>query len=254
MEAKTTLMNGALRPFWRRFFRLDWKFGLGLVLAVCIPRFVLVLRANQTGDYSSIGIIMTISALVPFLFLSREGRRKIGITSPASYRWLIYSMVAGIATSALLFAVGYVLYDQTVSNWYVYVGRSYNLPEGLGGQDKLIYFIIFATTGMVFSPVGEELFFRGIVHSSFAASVGEAKAAVIDALAFAFTHLAHFGIVYVSGVWTLLPVPAALWVIGMFAASLIFIACKKKTGSLLGAILSHAGFNLGMIYFIFYHL
>jgi hypothetical protein len=27
---------------------------LDLVLAVCIPRFVLVLRANQTGDYSSI--------------------------------------------------------------------------------------------------------------------------------------------------------------------------------------------------------
>ena len=254
MEAKTTLMNGALRPFWRKFFQLNWKFGLGLVLAVCIPRFVLVLQANQTGDYSSIGIIMTVSALVPFLFLSREGRRKIGITSPASYRWLLYSVVAGVAISALLFAVGHVLYDQTVSNWYVYVGRSYNLPEGLGGQDKLIYFIIFATTGMVFSPVGEELFFRGIVHSSFVASVGGAKATVIDALAFAFTHLAHFGIVYVSGVWTLLPVPAALWVIGMFAASLIFIACRKKTGSLLGAILSHAGFNLGMIYFIFYHL
>ncbi len=254
MKANTTLMDGALRPFWQRFFRFDWKFGLGLVLAVCIPRFVLVLRANQIGDYSSIGIIMTISALVPFLFLSREGRRKIGITPPVSYRWLLYSVLAGIAVSVLLFTVGYILYDQTVSNWYVYVGRSYNLPQGLGGQDKLIYFIIFATTGMVFSPVGEELFFRGIVHGSFAASVGEAKATVIDGLSFALTHLAHFGIVYVSGVWKLLGIPAALWVSGMFITSLIFVACKKKTGSLLGAILSHAGFNLAMIYFIFYHL
>ncbi len=224
------------------------------MLAVCIPRFALVLRANQTGDYSSIGVIMTISALVPFLFLSKQGRKKIGITPPASYRWLLYSLVAGTAISVLLFALGYILYDQTLSNWYIYVGRSYNLPEGLGGQDKLVSFIIFATTGMIFSPVGEELFFRGIVHSSFAASVREAKATVIDGLSFALTHLAHFGIVYVSGIWTLLPVPATLWVSGMFITSLVFVACKKKTGSLLGAILSHAGFNLAMIYFIFYHL
>ncbi len=38
-----------------------------------------------------------------------------------------------------------------------------------------------AITGMIFSPVGEELFFRGIVHSSFAKSIGDFKELVDEA-------------------------------------------------------------------------
>lgn len=59
-------------------------------------------------------------------------------------------------------------------------------------------------------------------------------------------------IVYFIGV--LLIIPAILWVFLMFITSRIFIICKKKTGSILGAIISHAGFNLTMMYFIFYHI
>ena len=46
---------------------------------------------------------------------------------------------------------------------------------------------------MIFSPIGEELFFRGIVHSSFAKSIGNFKASIIDSVAFALTHISHFG-------------------------------------------------------------
>ena len=214
----------------------------------------MVLNANETGQYGSIAIIMIISAIVPFIFLSKKGRITIGLTKPTNYKWLFYSLMAGILISTIIFLIGSALYSDTFNNWYVYIGKSYNLTENLSSQDRMIYFVIYAITGMTFSPIGEELFFRGIVHSSFSASLGNNKATIIDSLSFALTHLAHFGIVYISGVWKLFLIPSILWVLGMFLTSIVFIKCKEKTGSLLGAMVSHAGFNLSMIYFIFYQL
>ena len=64
-------MENELRPFWTRFFSFNWKFGLLLILLVCIPRFILVLQANSSGSYGSIGLIMVISAITPFIFLGK---------------------------------------------------------------------------------------------------------------------------------------------------------------------------------------
>ncbi|MFT2007488.1 lysostaphin resistance A-like protein [Pontibacter sp. 13R65] len=208
----------------------------------------------MTGNYGNISAVMAISALIPFIFLSKEGRKQIGVTKPKNYAWILYSFLAGITISTIIFVLGYLLYTNTLNNWYVYIGRSYNIATDLTAQDKLIYFIVFAVTGMCVSPIGEELFFRGIVHSSFSTSLGEKKATIIDSLSFALTHLAHFGIVYISGSWKFLFIPSILWVLGMFITSLVFIQCKKETGSIIGAIAGHAGFNLSMIYFIFYQL
>ena len=69
-------MENALRPFWSKFFVFNWKFGLLLVLIVCIPRFILVLHANASGNYGSIGLIMIISAIAPFIFLNNRDRKK----------------------------------------------------------------------------------------------------------------------------------------------------------------------------------
>jgi membrane protease YdiL (CAAX protease family) len=119
-------------------------------------------------------------------------------------------------------------------------------------EDRLIYFIIYAVIGMLFSPIGEEFLYRGIAHESFAAQLGGRPAALIDAGAFALTHLAHFGVVFVAGAWAFLPLPALFWVTAMFVASLAFYRFRKLTGSLSGAVAAHAGFNLGMNWVIFY--
>nr|WP_294276790.1 CPBP family glutamic-type intramembrane protease [uncultured Chryseobacterium sp.] len=57
-----------------------------------------------------------------------------------------------------------------------------------------------------------------------------------------------------NGKWNFLPLPALIWVSGMFAVSMVFDLCRTKTGSLWEAIICHAAFNLGMIYCIFYSL
>ncbi len=247
-------MEHELKPFWRRFIAFDWKFGLLLILVICVPRFMLVLNANETANYQYIGLIMTASAIAPFVFLSKYGRRTIGLTNPRKYYWLLFAIIFGLAFSFLLHFLGESIYQKTVENWYVYIGKSYNIPAEIASNDKLVLFAIMAITGMIFSPVGEELFFRGIVHSSFAKSIGDFKASIIDGAAFAVTHISHFGLVFVNNEWKFLTGPAMIWVAGMFLASMLFHLCKKKSGSLLGAIFCHAAFNLGMIYCIFYLL
>ena len=177
-------MENELRPFWNRLFNFDWKFGLFLILIICIPRFILVLNANSSGNYGYIGLIMAISAAAPFLFLSKFGQGKVGITKPKNYSWLIIAFGAGLTASILLYFLGQFLYGTSYENWYTYIGKSYKIPNGINLHDKAILFSIMTLTGMTFSPIGEELFFRGIVHTSFAKSIGDKKASIVDSSAF----------------------------------------------------------------------
>lgn len=245
-------MQNELRPFWGKLFNFNWKFGLFLTLIVCIPRFLVVLQANATQKYHWVGLVMTLYAVAPFVFLNKFGRRAIGITKPNTYRGLVVAFVAGLLISLSLHFLGQMLYESSYENWYVYIAKSYKIAVGISPDQRLIMFVIMALTGMTFSPIGEELFFRGIVHSSFEKSIGEAKASVVDALAFGLTHISHFGLVFIAGHWHFLGLPTLIWVLGMFLLSLIFFVFRKRTGSIWGAVCCHAGFNLGMIYSIFY--
>src|SRR5664279_1256445 len=248
------MVNNELRPFWQNKFGFNWKLGLFLILIVCIPRFILVLNANASGNYGYIGLIMLVSAVVPFIFLSKYGRNKIGISRPKNYSWLFIAFALGLLASLILYAIGHLLYGGSFENWYVYIRKSYKIPPGISSHDKTILFTVMVLTGMTFSPIGEELFFRGIVHSSFAASIGDKKASIVDSAAFAITHISHFGLVYVNYQWSLYPIPMIIWVLSMFLVSLLFFLCKRRSGSLAGAIIAHAGFNAGMIYCIFFFL
>lgn len=245
-------MEYELRSFWRRIFSLNWKFGLFLIIVVCVPKFFLVLNANTSGNYGSIGMIMFVSAIAPFIFLTKYGREEIGLTKPEKYQWLLIAFISGLAFSFLLHFLGQYLYGNTYENWYNYIGRSYKIPAGINLQDKKILFTVMAITGMTFSPIGEELFFRGIAHAGFAKSIGENKASIVDSTAFALTHISHFGLVFVGNQWNFLTSPTFIWASSMFVVSLLFFVCKRYSGSILGAIICHAAFNLGMIYCIFY--
>lgn len=197
---------------------------------------------------------MVASGIIPFIFLTKYGQKKIGITKPAKLNWLLIAFISGLTFSFLLYFLGQRLYGNSYENWYHYIGRSYNIPDGINQNSKTILFIITASIGMTFSPIGEELFFRGIVHSSFVNSIGEKNASIVDGSAFALTHISHFGLVFINNQWSLLKIPALIWVLSMFSASVLFVLCKKFSGSLSGAIVCHSAFNLGMIFCIFYLL
>ena len=248
-------IENELRPIWGRLFDFDWKFGLFLILIICIPRFILVLNANYVGSYGfSIPLIMTISAIAPFVFLSKYGRKEIGITKPQNFKWLFIGLACGLLASFVLYFIGQILYDNSYQNWYQYIGKLYNIPATITQTNKNVMFAIVAITSMIFSPIGEELLFRGIVHSSFAKSIGEKKATLVDSSAFALTHISHFGLVFINNKWDFFTISTIIWVMSMFLMSLLFFIFRKKSNSILGAILCHAAFNLGMTFCIFYLL
>ncbi len=179
----------------------------------------------------------------------------MGIKAAQRPIWLLYAFLLGAAGCLIMFLVAVVLYGNAISNWFVYISTSYsNLPQEFGQQDRLIYFMIYSVISMTFSPIGEELFYRGLVHHCFSFQWGHDIASKIDSAAFSIIHLAHFGLIFHQGHWQLLPIPALIWMALLFIVCLLFSYVRVKSGSILGSILAHAGFNLAMIYFIFYHI
>ena len=229
--------------------------GLLLVVLFGTVRMLLVLQANVTGSYQVVSVVFVAMALLPVILLTRTGRRRVGLEMPARWRWMLAAALAGAAASLLTFGLFSAAWGDSLRNAFVYIGGTYSVvPDDVSAADRAIYFVIFAVIGLTFSPIGEELLYRGIVHESLATQWGAVRATLTDAAAFAMVHLAHFGIIYAGGGWSVFAAPALLWVVMMFASSLVFTAFRRLTGSVAGAIVSHAGFNLAMTVVIFYGL
>lgn len=247
-------MQNHLRPFWSKMFSFDWKFGLLLILLFGIPRFLLVLQANQSGGYGYVSIIFMIMWFTPLIFLTKEGRRNIGLRKPKEWRWVLLALFSGVVFCLALFLLSSQIYGLSIYNSFVYASQINAQSGDILESQRFITFLIASLVSMPFSPIGEEFLYRGVIHGSFATNLGDRKASYVDALAFAITHLAHFGVIFYNGKWEFFPLPALLWVVAMFVLSLVFTFFKRKSGSLLGAILCHAGYNIAMMYVIFYHI
>ncbi len=234
---------------WDRLFPNKWVLGLFLVLLFGIPRFILVLNSYESGQSQWVSIVFTLMFFTPLLFLKKAGRREMGIRKSTQPLWLLWGFLLGCGMCLLLFAITMLAFGLDISNPFVYIAS-------LAGTDNgsAIYFLIYMIIIMTFSPIGEELFYRGVVHQAFRERFGEKKASMIDSAAFSLTHLAHFGIVYAAVGWKLLPLPALLWLTAMFFTCMVFNRVRQESGSILGAILTHAGFNFGMGFLIFYAL
>ena len=244
-----------LKTFWQKqgisFNAIAWV----TVFALGIPRFILVLSAQLTQAYGAVMIIFLLMWLAPFVFLNKAGRQAIGMVKPKSSLGLLYSFLLGTAVCLSGYMVSKWFYHDSMQNWLIYMSSAYKVPsQALQGSGRHLYFLIYAITAMTFSPVGEELFYRGIVQEGFKEKMGAVKASNLDSLVFALTHLAHFGIVYVGGAWQLFWMPALLWMVFMFLSSKVFFWCKERSGSLWGAISCHAGFNCCMMYLVFYQI
>ncbi len=245
--------------YFKSIFNNHLKFypllGIGLILLIGIPRFIIVLQANATGNYRYTSMIFVFMILLPFLLLNRDGRRYIGIEKTKKITALAYCFALGMAMCLMVFLTGMFFYGDSNSNWFVYISNSYHniLPGDLSGV-RFSYFAIFGLISMVFSPIGEEIMYRGFIHRCFEGRYGATWASRIDSAAFAITHLAHFGIIYTASGWVIKPLPAILWMFAIFLVGRVFFHCRNRSGSILGAVVAHAGFNLAMTYFIFYYI
>lgn len=242
----------AMRPLYRNFLGLNARTAWLLLIPFCAVRFILVLNANANvgAGYGLVPVVFIIMALLPFILMTREGRRQIGLVRPSRPVWLGVAIVAGALTCLFLAGVIFLLFGGGEGDAFAYIARTYPaVPDD--PQGRLIMFMIVAAISMMFSPIGEEFFFRGLIHEGFRAQYGETKASLLDAAAFAFVHLSHFGLVWTLGGWLFLPGPAMVWIVGMFGAALVFSMARRRTGSIWGAVVAHAAFNLAMTAWIF---
>jgi membrane protease YdiL (CAAX protease family) len=163
--------------------------------------------------------------------------------------------VWGILASLIMGLAANYNFDLTAENWFVYISNSYGgVPDPLSTSDRWIYFAIFALIGMTFSPIGEELFYRGLIHEMLVPQFGQKPATLIDALAFSLVHLAHFGIYPTADGWGFHPYAAFLWVGFLILTCIVFTVARQATGSIWGAVAAHAGYNLGMNAIIFFYI
>ena len=242
------------KPFAARWLQFDLKTG-GLLLAVfSLARFALVLHANVTRSYQVVALVFVAMTALPFVLLTRAGRQKIGMVWPTHWRGVLLGGLLGMLSCAGLFYGASCCFGLTQGNPLVYISRTYQVPSVLSEDIRLTYFLIYAGTSMLFSPIGEELFYRGLVHECFSASIGNKRATMLDSAAFAVVHLAHFGLVYSGQGWHFLFWPSLLWIISLFVSCLLFSVGRARSGSIVGAMAAHALFNVTMSYFIFYHI
>jgi membrane protease YdiL (CAAX protease family) len=244
-----------LKNYWKGKIKFDWPFGLSLILIFGILRFTTVLYGIQSGDNKYLSLIFILMMVLPFILLSKKGKKYIKIKRSKNGTSLFYSFLLGGMICVFIFFIGEFLYGNELLNWFKYIGKSYPIDiAGLPIEDKNIYFIIFIMIGMTFSPLGEELLYRGLIHGSLINRFGEGKSAIIDSLAFGLTHLAHFGIIYQNSSWGFYLIPSLIWITLIFATGLVFNYCKKISDSIWGAIISHIAFNMAMTYLIFYEI
>ncbi|MEK6476918.1 CPBP family intramembrane glutamic endopeptidase [Catalinimonas sp. 4WD22] len=249
------LSSDDYRKVLRKWIKPGWATAIVLLLVLSTVRFILVLQANVDGSYQHISYFFMLLIVLPFVLLNTPGWKKIGINKVQRWKGIGWGIVFGIVSCALLFGLMYWFYGNTDYNAFNYIARTYHgLPDSMDNQSRLMYFTIFAGISMFFSPLGEELFYRGIIHENLAVEVDHNNASIIDSLAFSLVHLSHFGVVYLNAEWRFLFWPSILWMVGLYASCRLFYFARVLSGSILGAIVAHAFFNLTMSYFIFYHI
>lgn len=179
---------------------------------------------------------------LPWLLSSRKGRSTIGFKGPVSWHWFLTGLIIALAALAVIAGSAWIAFGDSNSNWLVRHARS--LEESLSTLPKnaASYTRFWAATlpAMIFSPIGEEFLYRGFMLGDFTKRWGFTVAMVLQALAFAVVHLAHYGLN------PLQPALIMVFVPSMFVAALIFGWIRHKSRSIWVAVWSHSVFNLGM--------
>jgi len=193
-------------------------------------------------------VLMT---LAPWLLLAHAGRRHIGLQAPRSWLALGPAALAGSAAALACFALGMLLYGDSADHWFTTIAASYRGMMNTSGFSTLTLHLVFTLPALLFSPIGEEIFFRGILQRALEQRVSARASTLTECAAFGLVHLCHHGMAYGAAGLSLRPVSGALWVAAMFLAALLFATIRQRTNSLFPAMAAHAAFNATMNVVIF---
>lgn len=245
-------MTTYLRPLWRRLFGQAWIFVAVLFVLLVLLRAYVQLWAREASWV--LMLVFLAMWVLPFVCFTRPGRAAMGLIRPARPAWLLWGALLGFAAALLAFGIGYGLYGAGPDNWYVSVRDHYLVDPSVLALPPVTLFIMFTVPAMLFSPVGEEFFFRGMLHESVRERWGDKAAVAVNSLAFAGVHVLHHGVAMDAAGLEIRWVSGLLWVGLMAMLSVLFTLCRLRGGSIWPAVLAHSAFNLGMNATIFFVL
>ena len=193
--------------------------------------------------------------ILPFVFLRSGGRRQIGLTKTKTPSTYIVGILYGIGAASLCFLLGILLFDKSPNNWFIAI-RNYYTAQVPGAMDMPLqrFFVIVTLPALIFSPIGEEIFFRGFLQEAFETRFSLRSSMVIESAIFGLVHLFHHGLVRTNDGVNFFPFSGMLWVVLMFFTACGFALLRKRSGSIYPAIAAHATFNLVMNLLIFFFL
>ncbi len=182
----------------------------------------------------------------PFLLLGREGRRVIGLFRAPGLERAALAAGAGAAFAAGAFALCWGLFADQASNPFVSVRDSYFSGAALPPLGVAGLFMLFTIPALIFSPVGEEIFCRGVIWRRISLLAGPAAGVATSAAVFASLHLLHHGLLVEAGAIGFRWGSGLTWFALMFTVSILFSALRAWGGTIWVAVIAHAGFNLAM--------
>ncbi|MCB0688222.1 MAG: CPBP family intramembrane metalloprotease [Saprospiraceae bacterium] len=241
-------------PFIRNIFpgnlQLDPGLGLGLIGFIIILRWYLLTLSMAGNDYGMLAMVPLIMMVVPLLILNHQGWIRIGFGKASKQKWLFYAVILGILFSLIIYYIGNHLFGEAMQHWYTFFVKSISLGI-IQENNTLTRILLNAPLPLLLFAIGEEIFYRGLVHQCFQERYGSNIASQIDSATFALTYLIHFLILFHEIPWNVLFVPVLIWTLLMFMASRLFFICKLQSGSILGPVVCHSAMNLIMILLVF---
>jgi membrane protease YdiL (CAAX protease family) len=189
--------------------------------------------------------------LTPYVLLDAAQRRAMGLALPTNTRMVFVALAAGGAAALACFAVGYGLFGVGADNWFVSIAENYRRMVDTTGWSVARLHLFFTPPALIFSPIGEEIFFRGYLQYALERRFSARASTLAECAAFGLVHICHHGLLLAAGGIVFRPVSGSIWVLLMFGAALLFAYLRKMSGSLLPAIAAHVCFNLVMNLTIF---
>ena len=229
-----------------------------LILIALLVVIVSGMRATGALGPSSLRWLLPlgfcIMAILPWVLLTPEGRLRIGLKRPFTAANYLLAIACGFGAAVLCFVLGLLLFGHGIDNWFVNIGNSYKAMVNTSGMSFLMLNLIFTLPAILFSPIGEEIFYRGVLQKTLEQKFSITGSTIIECSLFALVHLVHHGIIKTAAGLDFLPVSGALWMLQMFFVAWMFAWLRQKSGSIYIAILAHMVFNLTMNFTIFLFL
>ena len=157
-----------LKDGWKRIVHSSLSVAVVFSLIFVIFRGVGMLGPSSYRPLIPFGFLLMMA--LPFIFLKKEGRQQIGLTPSKRFSYYGIGILYGIVAASICFGAGLLLFGSSPDNWFITIRNYYLNTFPTEGVPTVRLFVIFTIPALIFSPIGEEIFFRGFLQESLTIS------------------------------------------------------------------------------------